>query len=720
MSHESSPLQVGSVLGPSVEERFSSRSLETYSFADLIRAREEQQRRIREALEEQNRQLRARLGSEEANQGAGDPAITASAARHRSSQSPAKQHSVPIEEFITFVTEMKDLLNCAQQADLVALHALQDRVDFQNRDLAQRITELEAQMIAMQRRDEFGYATGDSPFAPVPSSVANMVEDKSPLQYVLHELEEVRHAAEEAAKRVREYDEVLDRHRTSFCLLEKDINVLETKMVDLEALPSLFRRESMTMEERYAEFTHRLQEEILVQRERWPRSIEGTNDAIRQLEERLKVVERAVFEMNQRSTVEIVNRGSGDVECVLPSLVGKKLQEPKKATESFPQAKLDEPDCIQSASAADDPTSSAGGGAPLLSKGQDDVTTEFLGDLPKETQCLDAKPHTVTSDLTTDAPSMKDRIEPLTKEVDCANVMLEGAIARRAYLGIDPSILGNKQMVERVTKVETQLGILEEKLNYFAGKFEVSNTESETHTGESAPKTGRCTSSDAVAEAKSNRLDISTKSHHSQERINRYLKEDLELATVGLRPEAAEQIGTACNIAATASPNGLHFMEGNMLLHSASGQTAVLPVRRRMQVSRKEPENFSFGPFKAPSVPITSGSLSKAVAEIHERKRQKEGAVKEVIAALREVQKRFSELSDRESATQRCSARRSGQKHLTSSTCDDPVSLLEFIATQKEAIYSKEKQLLDLRNTLWREIAQLEEDEREFLSLQSL
>ncbi|EKF31948.1 hypothetical protein MOQ_004209 [Trypanosoma cruzi marinkellei] len=615
---------------------------------------------------------------------------------------------------------MKDLLNCAQQADLVALHALQDRVDFQNRDLAQRIVELEAQMIAMQRRDEFGYATGDSPFAPVPSSVAHVVGDKSPLQYVLHELEEVRHAAEEAAKRVREYDEVLDRHRTSFRLLEKDINVLETKMVDLEALPSLFRRESMTMEERYAEFTHQIQEEISLQREKWPRSFEGNKDAMRQLEERLKVVERAFFEMSQRSTVKIESRESGGVECLLPRLAGEKMREPKEATESSSQAKLDERDCIQSASAADDPTFSAGGGAPLVSKGQEDVTTEFVEDLPKETQRFEATPHTAKSDLTTDAPSMEDRNELSTKEVGGANVMIEGAIAPRANLGIGPAILGNKQMVERVAKVETQLGILEEKLNYFAEKFEVSNTEPETHTGESAPKPGGYTPPAAVAEANNNDLDISIKSHHSQERINRYLKEDLEIAAVGLRTGAAEQIGTACNIAATAGPNGSHFMEGNILLHSAPGQTAVLPVRRRMQVSRNEPEKFSFGPFKAPAVPITSGSLSKAVAEINERKRQKEGAVKEVIAALRDVQKSFSELSDRESATQRCSTRRSGQKHLNSSKCDDPVSLLEFIATQKEAIYSKEKQLLDLRNTLWREIAQLEEDERELLSSQSL
>ncbi|KAH9593092.1 hypothetical protein LSM04_000918 [Trypanosoma melophagium] len=140
----------------------------------------------------------------------------------------------------------------------------------------------------------------------------------------------------------------------------------------------------------------------------------------------------------------------------------------------------------------------------------------------------------------------------------------------------------------------------------------------------------------------------------------------------------------------------------------------ISPTRElRLQSSRLLTRPF--GPYKAPIGLISAESLSKALAETRARKLQKEEAVVKVIESLREVQRRFEDLSAREMIVPSSGRRANKSQKSLSHTSEDFAALLEFIVTQKEPVHAKERTLLDLRNTLWREIAQLEEDERELL-----
>ncbi|RNF15569.1 uncharacterized protein Tco025E_05489 [Trypanosoma conorhini] len=718
MSRGDFQLQPGAGLSPCEGKGLPTRAPKNYSFAELIRAREEQQRRIRDALEEQNRQLRARLASEEGNEGGAAAASSAAAVRRRGpSRSPSKPQTVPVEEFITFVTEMKHLINCAQEADLVALHALQDRVDFQSRDLIQRLTELEAQMIAMQRREEFGYTSGGSPFVPMTRSKARTAEDNPALEYVLRELENVRRTAEEATQRTRQLDEALEGQQLSLREFERELNALETKMVDIESLPYLFRREAMTLEERYAEFTHRVHEEIAQQQEHPSRSCENDNVPMRLLEEQLRAVERAVVELSQRGIATPKDHMNGDIDGLVSGLVERKVQEVKEAIASSLWAKLQELHQAAPDKDGDDPTSSIEGDAPLGSNRQRATTTNLVEDLAERVRRLETTLHTATKRSSTEQPSVEEeRLKLPTNQLACAAVLPESAMARGASSSTDAAILDTKEIVERVASVETQMNSLEYRLNYLTTKLEECNTGHKTPPGECEPTTDGGVRCSPVLEGNDVHLDISTKGRHTQEGVTRHLQEELELAAVGLRSKAAPEPCVTQNIAAAAIPNERHFVDKNISMLSTPGQAAQWSCRRKKPVAREEPRTLSFGPFKAPQLVITSESLSKTVTAMHERKKQKEDAVKKIIDALRDVQRRFSQLSERESAAPISGTQRSRRERPACNTYDDTVCVLNSIASQKEAILSKEKQLLNLRNTLWREIAQLEEDERDLLA----
>ncbi|ESL08911.1 hypothetical protein TRSC58_03378 [Trypanosoma rangeli SC58] len=717
MSHGDTPLQSDSAPNCWVDEGPSTQTPKNDSFAHLIRAREEQQKRIRDALEEQNRQLRVRLAFEEANQCGATSASSAAAVCRLSSRSPSKQPTVPVEEFITFVTEMKHLINYAQEADLVALHALQDRVDFQKRDLTQRIGELEAQMIAMRRREEFGYASGDNPFALMTHSSAGVHEDKPALEYVLHELENVRRTAEEVAQRARKIDETLERQQTSSCLFERDLNALETKMVDFEFLPTLFRQEAMALEERYVEFTHRVQEEMAQKQEQPPLSFEGNAGPIRLLQEQLQAVERAVVELGQRDTVAAKDHVTSDMNDLVCRLVNAKVQEIKETIESSLWEKLQELHKAASNTAGGDPTLSPGEGAPLGSNRMGDTTTSLLEDLAERVQHLETTLHAVTKRHSTEEFSVKEQlVESPTNVLEGAAVILERAIARSETSFIDASILDTRELVERVERIETQVNALEDRLIYFTTKLETRNTEHKTPTGQCVPTTDIGVQCSPIVESDGNHVVISTKSRPPQEGVNHHLQDELELAALGLYTGAVEHLGMPRNVDATTPPNGGQYVDDNISMALPPAYAATLCTRRRKPATREETRTISFGPFKAPHMTITPESLSKTIAAMHERKRHKEDAVKKVIAALRDVQKQFSKLSEREPPAQRNGTRRSGCERTTSSTQEDSDPLLETIVSQKEAIHFKEKQLMILRNKLWREIAQLEEDERELLA----
>jgi hypothetical protein len=106
-----------------------------------------------------------------------------------------------------------------------------------------------------------------------------------------------------------------------------------------------------------------------------------------------------------------------------------------------------------------------------------------------------------------------------------------------------------------------------------------------------------------------------------------------------------------------------------------------------------------------PSAEFVSGTTvvggfggSSSVATLKDAKLQKEAAVAKVQDVLHHVQAKFQELTSMDPTT--------SSRSLLSADAKKRAAL---IAKQKEVIYQKERQLVDQRNRLWREISDLEE-----------
>jgi hypothetical protein len=99
----------------------------------------------------------------------------------------------------------------------------------------------------------------------------------------------------------------------------------------------------------------------------------------------------------------------------------------------------------------------------------------------------------------------------------------------------------------------------------------------------------------------------------------------------------------------------------------------------------------------------TDGSLS--IAALRNQRAQKEAAANKIQSVLKEIQTKFQELTAREPL----------HRPLGGASQAETRKVSELIAKQKEAIFEKERQLVQQRNKLWREIADLEAMEENLL-----
>ena len=129
----------------------------------------------------------------------------------------------------------------------------------------------------------------------------------------------------------------------------------------------------------------------------------------------------------------------------------------------------------------------------------------------------------------------------------------------------------------------------------------------------------------------------------------------------------------------------------------ASTRNVAIAVDRALQQSPNLSSARSLGPISPNAAPRGGSRNGSELSALLEAKQQKEAAVGKVQAVLREIQAKFQELTAKDPAT------------YSRSSSADAKQIAALIARQKEAVYQKERQLVDQRNKLWREIADLEE-----------
>ena len=109
------------------------------------------------------------------------------------------------------------------------------------------------------------------------------------------------------------------------------------------------------------------------------------------------------------------------------------------------------------------------------------------------------------------------------------------------------------------------------------------------------------------------------------------------------------------------------------------------------------------------------GSRESKLTRIAQERQRKEATADKIQQVLREIQAKFHELSIREPLQR---SLRTNALPSSESSNTDARRVSEMIAKQKEAIFQKERSLVEQRNKLWHEIAALEAEEATLMQQQ--
>ena len=189
-------------------------------FVELIRAREAQQQRIREALEQQNRQLRERLGAKISDESS----------------------TVPAAEFVRFVGEVKDLVSKAHEADVAAFHSLQDRFEKHAARLSERIQDIEARVAASNKELEL---------CRLGEALAH--------QQTISQLDELRGQFGLLEKRLVARDD--SSSHSAVLPLAASLQSMEQRLVEAELVPAALRHNIADLEARHEKLSELCEEE---------------------------------------------------------------------------------------------------------------------------------------------------------------------------------------------------------------------------------------------------------------------------------------------------------------------------------------------------------------------------------------------------------------------------------------------------------------------------
>lgn len=720
------------------------------SFADLIRAREAQQRKLRGELEAQNQALRDRLGlisntlgsspsaghfgngsdwgsppaddgmrHRDASDGDGTPTLGPVLSASFSNIATSQQ----LMDVINFVADMKDSVRRAQESDTILLRALQDRIEDQERRYEERISVLEARLAGEERTHEIlreeqqeQVETLTTAFEELKSSMEAAVQDRcSVLESGMsnHQLSlqtfavsaegvEERLAAAEASlvtlQRNQTRDEMklhsltegVERDRSLMTAL-KDETIHERK----EQLEQIIRSASTQLEFSEKQMA-RLQEATHAAQEDMDRAV---GQRMEHAEERLR---DHVLDLmgSSRDTLQ------AQIETSMKRMIvlGEEVAEEAKATRRN----------------ADD----------ALKGLRDEYRTEVdatLADVVQRAKQLETERRAEfpVADV--------DRVNLMIQELEGAAAILEGFAKNTVLLQASASGGGGANVSHAA--VAKRVEALEEAIHTLYTKLEdeIASAPLRRAMFSVDVQTGPLGRDNGPSWSDEDRVRRS---------VERHLRSELEVAAAD-HSATKTRTETALTLLAAASNSRTTSAYPNTAPHLASPS----PPRSATPVGSGSGGTWSRGASPRAGgvsyhsdlqqMPLTNApatvqthdihhhrttsssqakSHSRLLAEVVAERQKKEQTVDKIQQILREIQSKFHELSVREPL----------QRSLHTNMVDGGGGSSTFVLTprstthtsdqilkQKEAIFQKERVLVEQRNKLWREIGLLEEQEEQ-------
>ena len=582
------PLQEGSTRGVSPEGGSVKRGGSNVSvvgdgppFASLIQAREEQQRRLRARLEEQNLEL-----------------------QHRLSQSDGK---VPAQEFITFVAELKEMVTRHHETENSTLRALHEMICMENNELRGRMEALESRLEASEE-------------------ARSIVRDDQTEQSIAVsiQVDALKEDVERLIELTADHERKIEANPATSGKLDEHLADLDDRLGLLEDVPSEIRREMVDIGVQLEELRQEVAEEMRALKERYPDTEQKLTAVMTKAEDNLSILQNqadaavATANFQAQHVEELVESGIAELGNGLRSLLERRADElsVKVAAELESLGRRAGDADLKLEDTLEEMRHSVEEYISVLEDENKQAIEEALVALKQQAAQQDSDRR---KEYPTAAP---ERVALMVRQLESAYLVLEG-VARNAATH---TVALDHPYIRRLEAVEV-------------GLSKVLND------GEISLLPKMCFSVDtqtAIAE----RLDST---HQRQQGA---FEEEVQIAA----SEAA-------------------IYNVNAAVEYALEKARSQPTPSHIVTSNKQ---------RSPSVP-------EAVVEVEIRKKQQ--AVEKIQNVLKDIAKKFQELSDREPQG----------PHLT----EEDRRAIDLISRQKSAIYQKERELLEKRNDLLRSLKQL-------------
>lgn len=551
-------------------------------FATLIQAREDQQRRLRAKLEQQNVDLQQRL-----------------------TESDGK---VPAKEFLTFVTELKEMVNKHHETENSTLRALHEMVCTENNELRAKMEHLEAKVAS--------------------SDESRMVlrEEQTEQSITLSTIvESMKEDIERLIGLTAEHERKIDSNPATSGKLDEMLSEMEERLNHLENVPGEIRQEMVEIGVQMEEQRLEVSEELRKIKEKYPDTEEKLTAVMTKAEENLAVLQNqadnAVHTANYQAqhVEELVESGIAELGNGLRALLDRRADElsVKVGTElESLNLRTGEAD-LKLEDTLEDMRTSVEEYIAVLGDENSTAIREALADLKQQAAQHDADRR---REYPTAAP---ERIALMVKQLEGAYTVLEG-VARNAATH---TVTLDHPYIKRLEAVERDLSkVLEDSETSLYPKLYFS---------------------------------VDTQTVHV---------DTMERATIRHERALEDEARVAASEAAVYDINNA--------------------VEYAIERARMRPSHTSSSDYNNKGA-ITPATPSAAETEI----RKKQQAVEKIQSVLKDIARKFQELSDKEPQGTNLS--------------EEDKRAIDIISRQKSAIYQKERELLEKRNELLRSLKQL-------------
>lgn len=692
------------------------RDADRASFLELIQAREEQQERAKRQLAEQNAALRRQLD---------ETGAVRNSAQSQGESLVATRRA--LSDIVAQLAGVNTALASAQEADRTMIRGLYDYFD-------KRFGELDARVTAVAQT------------AAVMDSTSKLLREEQQTQHLTlaTEIEAARAATESVAAQLLTRDTVIGGMAGSIATLDSALRALDERFALVEKLPATFRDESTKMEARLETIGNSIAaERAAVTRER-EGQVRSQDDQFR------AVLDTAQEELSrlQGSVAEAV-AGLSDTRQRIAEAVEESMNVLGSRLEGDLAARIeDQSDRIghvQSRQAAEH---------HIMEQAMMQTAQELRSQ-------VDAALHTLRAQYDTAVQAQLDsivatadqheanrraafpaaepeRVELMVLELQSAFVMLEG-IAKKT-LGAQTTTAGTEDLERRLRLIEARVeSIIAEapaapRVQITVGLQAGLDADAvgggggggrgrfagATSSFASPPLSGardiRSASVASPAAAAADGFDVDTL---------RMIAPDEERASTDRNwllalDHAETQHGRAAVRQETAAAEA-RFAGVDALL-AARGESAALRTASPLPASvgvRGDSHAGQRGslPFPAGAVgPAEAAAIVAALRSVRAVRSEKEAELQSLQANLAKIQSTFHELTQQETRSASAAAP-GGQNRSGPSSGSETRRLAELIAKQKEAVFQHERQIVEQRNALWRDVAHLSEREQQLTAL---